>query len=65
MTFADVARRAARVATGRLGWSPAVFWDATPAELRLALEGMMGVEEPAAVATRADLARLEAMFPDG
>lgn len=43
--FASVARDAAILATGRLGWMPAQFWDCTPAELRLVLEGCFGLAE--------------------
>ncbi len=35
MTFASAATTAARVAAV-LGWSPAIFWSATPADLRAA-----------------------------
>ena len=50
-------------ALGRLGWSPATFWAATPREVAAALGGVVGplAAEPA---TRADLARLMAAFPD-
>ena len=37
MTFADQARRAAHAAAAVLGWRPAEFWAATPAELATAL----------------------------
>lgn len=37
MTFADCARRGARVAAAALGWRPGEFWAATPAELVTAL----------------------------
>lgn len=58
---------AARVATGVLGWSPAMFWDATVAELLTAIEGRFGHEAsgvslPLAIA---DLNRLKERFPDG
>ncbi|WP_448582472.1 phage tail assembly chaperone [Thermaurantiacus sp.] len=60
--YAELARLAARVATGVLGWSPDQFWNATPAELRLALEGRLG-SAPTAI-TEADLERLMREFPD-
>lgn len=41
-TIAEVAGQAARVATGRLGWSPDRFWNTTIAEFILVLEGMLG-----------------------
>jgi uncharacterized phage protein (TIGR02216 family) len=54
---------AARVATGVLGWSPDAFWGATPAELRLALEGRVGaVDDRGLTAT---IARMMEEFPDG
>nr|WP_295661294.1 phage tail assembly chaperone [Polymorphobacter sp.] len=60
MTFASAATTAARVAAV-LGWSPATFWAATPADLRAALG--LDLEPPAAAAP--DLARLMEAFPDG
>lgn len=42
MRFATLARAAATVATGLLGWPPEQFWAATPAELQLAIEGRFG-----------------------
>lgn len=59
MTFASAAQTAARVAAS-LGWSPDVFWAATPADLRAAL----GLDLTPAVA-RVDLARLMEALPDG
>jgi uncharacterized phage protein (TIGR02216 family) len=51
---------------GVLRWSPQSFWRATPRELIAAYEGLSGgaggrIVEPA---SRADLARLMALFPD-
>lgn len=37
--FADLARNAAQVATGKLGWTPDQFWQSTAAELAQAIEG--------------------------
>jgi hypothetical protein len=62
--FADAAGVAARVATGRLGWAPAAFWGATPAELRFALEGLVGTEPRPVAAAAADLIRMQELFPD-
>lgn len=57
----------ARAAFGILGWTPETFWSATPADLRLALEGRF----PHAAWTaetvplsRDDLAALMRRFPD-
>jgi hypothetical protein len=36
-TFADAATRWCPLAARLLGWRPAEFWSATPAELRMAL----------------------------
>ena len=60
--FADAARRAARVAAALLGWRPAEFWAATPAELRTAL-GLDG-DDGGAPATGDLLAQLMKEFPD-
>lgn len=61
--FSDVALAAARLATGRLGWTPEQFWAATVRDLVLALEGRCGGHVPGAA--RADLERLMREFPDG
>ena len=37
MTFAETAARLAGIAARLLGWRPAEFWSATPAELALCL----------------------------
>ncbi|MGI4878721.1 MAG: phage tail assembly chaperone, partial [Janthinobacterium lividum] len=59
--FADAALVAARVA-GSLGWSPDMFWAATPADLRTAL----GLDAAAADGVGpAAMARLMEAFPDG
>lgn len=61
--FGAAARRAARIAAQALGWTPATFWGATPAELRTAL----GLDDGAdSAALRRDaLAALMEAFPDG
>jgi uncharacterized phage protein (TIGR02216 family) len=49
-------------AVGRLGWTPPVFWAATPRELA----AVLGALVPATGATgRAELDALIARFPDG
>ena len=63
MRFAEAARVAARVAAIELGWQPAVFWAATPEELRVALGLDVGSE--AAPLDEAWLRRLMEAFPDG
>ncbi|MBW7836854.1 MAG: phage tail assembly chaperone [Sphingomonadales bacterium] len=55
---------AAGVALTRLGWSPGVFWAATPAELRLALKALtipQGISLPLG---RRELETLRNRFPD-
>lgn len=62
MEFRTLARSAAVVATGLLGWPPARFWEATPAELQLALEGRFGT---AAALGRQELNKLRESLGDG
>ena len=54
---------AARIATGLLGWTPEDFWQATPQDLRLAIEGRLGRGETVGFG-QAELAALMARFPD-
>lgn len=63
-SFADCAVRAAAVACGVLGWRPAEFWGATPAELATALRGVVGDAGGDALG-RGELERLRERFPDG
>ena len=56
--FAGLARTAAAIATGQLGWLPQQFWDSTVPELRTALEGRFGCG-PSAPLGRAELDELE------
>lgn len=55
MSLADAVPRLFALAARRLGWSPGTFWQATPADLLLALGP---AEAAAAPMTRTDLARL-------
>jgi len=56
---------AARIATGVLGWTPEMFWQATPQELRLAIEGRLGRSAAAEIGLgRAELGALMTRFPD-
>lgn len=60
--FGTAALRAAHLASAALGWSPAQFWQATPAELRTAL----GLDvEPRSVLDRSTFERMMEAFPDG
>lgn len=62
--FAEMCAAAARVAMGLLGWPPDAFWQATPQDLRLALEGRLGRASAHGLG-RAELEQLMARFPDG
>lgn len=55
--FADLAQSAARLATGQLGWAPALFWDSTVLEFQDALEGRFGAQKtiPLGIDELADL----------
>lgn len=61
-TFSEAAGRLAGLAGALLGWRPDEFWRATPAELGAVLGAMAGDTE--AGASRPDLERLMARFPD-
>lgn len=62
--FATFARLCARVATGRMGWEPGLFWRSTYAELRVALEGRTGGSVAMAPLNGSDLCRLREQIPD-
>jgi hypothetical protein len=51
-----------RIATApdRLGWTPAVFWAATAAEIEMALEGLHGKFQSQSFISREELRRLAA-----
>lgn len=61
--FSEGAARLAGLAGALLGWRPAEFWAATPAELAAVLAALAG-EAPEAAGGH-DLKRLMEMFPDG
>jgi hypothetical protein len=64
--FRALAAAAARLATGRLGWSPDRFWAATPMELAVALAGMMATDGGLVAPLGAEaLARLRERLGDG
>lgn len=63
VTFAESAGRLAGLAGALLGWRPAEFWEATPAELAAVLDALAG--ETPGRAGADELARLQEMFPDG
>ena len=62
MSFAEAASRLAGLAGVLLGWPPAMFWTATPAELAAVLNALAPQSETAGAD---DLARLKEMYPDG
>ncbi len=63
--FADIARLAAAIATGLLGWTPDLFWRSTPRELLTALEGRLGPALRQRPLTHAELRRLMERSCDG
>ncbi|MFE8584885.1 phage tail assembly chaperone [Sphingomonas sp. NCPPB 2930] len=66
MSFADDAARLAGMAGAVLGWSPDCFWRATPAELHAVVGALTGVGQGEGdPPSRATLARLREMYPDG
>lgn len=60
-TFADAARRRCALSARLLGWRPAEFWAATPAELAMALADPDAPPLP----TRDLIARMMECNPDG
>ena len=62
-TFAHAAGRLAGQAGAVLGWSPAAFWAATPAEVAAVVAALAG--ETASPPDTATIARLREAFPDG
>ena len=63
--LAPAALRAAGLAARWLGWRPADFWSATPAELAAALAGLTGGEAAEAPLSEGALSQLMEQFPDG
>jgi uncharacterized phage protein (TIGR02216 family) len=63
MDFAGAAARLAGMAGLAFGWTPDVFWNATPAELG-ALAGALRGDALGPLAAD-QLARLKECFPDG
>ncbi len=61
--FGGCAARLAGMAGVVFGWTPGVFWDATPAELAALVVALTGDE--VAAADRGTLMRLMEAFPDG
>ena len=61
--FAEAAARLAGAAGLAFGWTPEVFWNATPAELGALVRMLTG--EAASPPDAAEIARLKELFPDG
>ena len=59
--FSEAASRLAGLAGALIGWRPAEFWSATPAELTAVLSALNGPADASPV----DLKQLMEMFPDG
>ena len=60
--FGASAAELCSAASTLLGWRPGEFWDATPAELALALEPVSGGAE---APDKDRIAELRKRFPDG
>lgn len=65
MSFTECAVRLSGVAAWALGWTPEVFWRATPDELTAIFRAASGEASAGAPPDAATLARLKGMFPDG
>lgn len=63
--FADAASRLAGFAGAALGWSPDVFWQATPAELTAVVTALTGGGDAVAPPDAATMTTLMEAFPDG
>lgn len=63
MNFADTAIQLCGQCAVFLGWRPAEFWNATPAELACVLNAVEGQAEVPPGAS--DLQTLMELFPDG
>jgi len=59
------AARLAGLAGAILGWRPAEFWTATPAELATIIDALNAREPQITPPDRADINALMEMFPDG
>lgn len=64
MSFAEAAVRLAGLAGLHFGWTPDIFWAATPAELAALVMAASGGDDPPPP-DAATIARLKEAFPDG
>jgi uncharacterized phage protein (TIGR02216 family) len=62
-TFAEACVSLAGLAGALLGWRPAEFWKATPAELGAVLRAVVPAQAPGV--SRGELDRMMERFPDG
>ncbi|MFZ5746395.1 MAG: phage tail assembly chaperone [Pseudomonadota bacterium] len=65
MSAAEGFARLAGLAGMIFGWTPDVFWAATPDELAAMLRAAAAGEPPGGGVDRATIARLQEQFPDG
>jgi hypothetical protein len=63
--FGPRAARLAGIAGALAGWTPDIFWRATPAELAAVLDALTGEEAGAAPPPPATIAALQELHPDG
>lgn len=61
--FAEAAARLAGAAGLAFGWTPDIFWRATPVELGALVRALAG--DAVAPPGLAEIARLKELFPDG
>lgn len=64
MRFAESAAQLAGLAGALLGWRPAEFWSATPAELAHVIAAL-GEGSETVPADRDKMLAMQEMFPDG
>ena len=62
--FAEVASRLAGLAGALLGWRPAEFWRATPAELATIIEALTQRAPATEPPSQANITALMEMYPD-
>lgn len=63
--FAEASVRLAGMAGAVLGWTPDVFWRATPAELGAVVAVLTRGDATVAPPDAATIARMQEAFPDG
>ncbi|HEX8555969.1 MAG TPA: phage tail assembly chaperone [Sphingomonas sp.] len=63
--FSNQAGRLAGMAGAVIGWSPDLFWSATPAELATVVAALTGVGDTATPPDADTIARMQEADPDG